>query len=47
MLPNEFTSLQSAARTVGDRMRAHRAGRFDAPPSWPRGRGPTPYKRRG
>lgn len=46
MLPNEFTSLRSAARTVSERMSAHRAGRFDPPPSWPRGRGPTPNKRR-
>ena len=46
MLPNDFTGLESAARSVRDRMGAHRARRFDAPPSWPRGRGPTPNTRR-
>ena len=47
MLPNEYASLQSAARTVGDRLRGRRSGRFDAPPSWPRSHGPAPNKRRG
>jgi hypothetical protein len=46
MLPNEYTSLESAAHSVRDRMSSRRAGRFEAPPSWPRSRGPKPYKRR-
>jgi hypothetical protein len=46
MLPHEFSSLESAAHHVRDRMNARRAGRFDPPPSWPRGRGPTPNTRR-
>jgi hypothetical protein len=46
MLPNEFISLESAVRTVRDRMGSTRAGRFEAPPSWPRSRGPQPNKRR-
>ena len=44
MLPNTETGLESAARTVRDRL--GRAGRFAQPPSWPRGRGPTPNRRR-
>jgi hypothetical protein len=45
MLPNHPQSLESAARYVRERMSAQRAGRFEPPPSWPRGRGPTPDKR--
>ena len=45
MLPDEYASLESSARTVRDRMTG-RGRRFQPPPSWPRGRGPTPNKRR-
>jgi hypothetical protein len=45
MLPNDHTSLESAARSVRDRLSDHRTTRFN-PPMWPRGRGPTPNKRR-
>jgi len=44
MLPNERTSLESAARSVRERM--GRTSHFEPPPAWPRGRGPTPNKRR-
>ncbi|MDT5030333.1 MAG: hypothetical protein QOC94_504 [Actinoplanes sp.] len=46
MLPNESAALESAARSVSERLSSHRAARFDPPPRWPRGRGPTPNKRR-
>jgi hypothetical protein len=46
MLPNDYSNLESAARTVRDRLGSRRAGRFEAPPSWPRSRGPQPNRRR-
>jgi hypothetical protein len=46
MLPTDHLSLESAARSVRDRLGAERARRFTPPPSWPRGRGPAPNKRR-
>jgi hypothetical protein len=45
MLPSEYTSLETAARTVRDRMAKPRATRFEAP-TWPRSRGPQPNPRR-